>query len=202
MYSICVYDLSGVLIMPTSNRRKEIADIGAAASYKDLLDHLKQEQELQHTNQVPIHMSVEMHTDIRVLEARFENLDRSVGAVNAKLDQLVSTQEQFIRLQEQHEQTRASLDRAMLVINTMSALTTDTESKLTRALYFVRGGAAVGALLFAVIQWYVLEQIRAIEQVGEHADLMEHRITVIEEAHKPRPVELHSTWPDAEVPAE
>jgi len=192
--------LSEVITINASDRRKALAEIGAATNYEELLDHLKHEQEHHQPYQVDPFMSVEMHTDIRVLEARFENLDKSVGVVSAKIDQLMSTQEHFIRLQEQHEQTRESLDRAMLIINTMTNLASETDARLNKALYFIRGGAAVGTFLFVFAQWYVLEQLEGIRQIESAVDLAEHRLTVIEEAHKPKPIENHLTWPQVGEP--
>lgn len=194
--------MSKVITISTSDRRKALADIGAATNYGELLEHLKNGQEQQHNHQqAEFSMSVEMHTDLRVLEARFENLDKSVGVVSSKIDQLMSTQEHFIRLQEQHEATRESLDRAMLIINAMTTLASETDNRLTKSLYFIRGGALVGTFLFGFAQWYVLEQLQGIREITTAIDLAEHRLTVIEEAHKPKPIESHLTWPQVGEPA-
>ena len=93
---------------------------------------------------------------------------------------VLSMQVQLVRLQEQHDHTRQALDRAFSTIRDTRARSDDTENKVIRMLSFVRGGAAVGAVLFAFTQWYVLEQLAALQQVVDRVSAIDRRVISIE----------------------
>lgn len=121
-----------------------------------------------------------MNTDVEVLKAEMRNLQTSVSEVGAKMDMILGMQVQLVRLQEQHDHTRQAVDRAFDSIKTTRTRSEETESKVAKVLGFVRGGAAVGAILFAFAQWYVLQQLDVIKQVESSVGAIDRRVISIE----------------------
>lgn len=121
-----------------------------------------------------------MDTDVEVLKAEMRNIQTSMSEVGAKLDVLLGMQIQLVRLQEQHDHTRQSLDRAFSSLKDTKTRSEETEGKVAKALSFVRGGALVGAMLFGFAQWYVLQQLEVIKQVEANVTAIDRRIISIE----------------------
>lgn len=115
----------------------------------------------------------DMQTDVEVLKSEMRGLQAGMSDLSAKMDMLISMQVQMVRLQEQQESTRQGLDRAFSSIRETRQASTAMETQVHKALSFVKGGALVGALLIAFVQWYVIDQINTLKAV-------ERRLTAVE----------------------
>lgn len=125
-------------------------------------------------------------TDIEVLKEKVTNIQGAVTEVGTKMDVLLDLQIQLVTLQVQHDNTRDSLDRAFKHIHTVREEAENTEGKLSRFISFVRGGAIVGAFLLGFAQWYILQQLATLQDIADHAENFNLRLTLIE----------RKIWPD------
>lgn len=121
-----------------------------------------------------------MNTDIEVLRSEIGALRTNVSEVGAKMDMLLAMQVQLVGLQKDIEHTRASVDRAFDGLHSTKDLAVSTDNKLTKAISAGRGAALVGAFLFAFAQWYVLQQLEAIEASSKAVNAIERRLHYIE----------------------
>jgi hypothetical protein len=125
-------------------------------------------------------------TDIEVLKEKVTTIQGAVTEVGTKMDVLLDLQIQLVTLQVQHDNTRDSLDRAFKHIHTVREEATETEGRLSRFISFVRGGAIVGAFLLGFAQWYILQQLAMLQDIADHAENFNLRLTLIE----------RKIWPD------
>lgn len=122
--------------------------------------------------------------DIRELKGELAGLARSVdqlGAqLGAKIDILVAMQVQLGRMQEQTDQNRQAIDRAFSDIRDNEELSKETDSKVNKAISFVRGLMMAGALLFAFAQWYTIGRLDVIDATSEKLAIIDRRLSWIE----------------------
>lgn len=125
-------------------------------------------------------------SDIEVLKTEVRGLHGAVSDIGAKMDVLLALQAQMVRLQEQHDNTRAALDRAFEAISNVKTTANSTEGRFIfwRGLFL--GGAFVGSILFGFAQWYVLQQLHALNEVADQANGFNLRLTLME----------NKVWPD------
>ena len=128
----------------------------------------------------------DVHTDIEVLRAEIGGLRATVSEVGAKMDMLIAMQVQLVGLQKDIEHTRASVDRAFDALRSTKNLAEATEGRLTKAISTWKGAAAVGVILFAFAQWYVLQQLQVIKDTAMTVSAIERRMHYIEA----------KVWPD------
>ena len=128
----------------------------------------------------------DVHTDIEVLRAEIGGLRATVSEVGAKMDMLIAMQVQLVGLQKDIEHTRASVDRAFDALRSTKNLAESTEGRLTKAISTWKGAAAVGVILFAFAQWYVLQQLQIIKDTAMTVSAIERRMHYIEA----------KVWPD------
>jgi hypothetical protein len=119
---------------------------------------------------------VEMQTDIEVLKTEVRALQAGVSEVAAKLDIVMTMQVQIVRLQEQHDGQRQAVDRAFASIREQS----EKINEFHRMSSFLKGGALVAAVLFSFVQWYVIGQVRTLEQVNTDLKHIDRRMLAIE----------------------
>lgn len=137
-----------------------------------------------------------MSTDIELLKMEVQGLHKGVNDIGTKMDMLLALQVQLVRLQEQHDNTRDSLDRAFKHISSVRTEISEVDlkvssvgSKLTFWRGLVLGGAFIGTFLMGFAQWYVLQQIHALEEVANQAAGFNLRMTLIE----------NKVWPNKEL---
>lgn len=121
-----------------------------------------------------------MQTDIEVLKTEMRGLQTAISEVGSKMDMLLGMQVQIVRLQEQHDSTKQSVDRAFSSIRDMGGRVQTTESTVHKVLSFVKGGALVGALLFGFAQWYVMQQLAAINRIDADLSVIDRRMIAVE----------------------
>ncbi len=117
-----------------------------------------------------------MQTDVEVLKSEMRGLQTGMADLNAKMDIVMSMQVQMVRLQEQQESTRQGLDRAFSSIRETRQATTAMETQMHKALSFVKGGALVGTILMAFVQWYVIDQINTLKAVERRVTMVESKV--------------------------
>lgn len=127
-----------------------------------------------------------MHTDIEVLKTEMRSLQAAVSEVGLKIDMLLSMQVQIGRMQEQHDSTKQAVDRAFSSLRETNNRVQTTESTVHKVLSFVKGGALVGALLFGFAQWYVMQQLTAINRIDADLSIIDRRMISVES----------KIWPD------
>lgn len=118
----------------------------------------------------------DMQTDIGVLKAEVKNLADVIANIGAKMDILLSMQVQLVQLQERHEHTKEQLDVANTKIESARKLADDTAIKMTKYYSFVNGVMLTGALFFGFVQWYVISQIRHVEEMDKSIEVIERRL--------------------------
>lgn len=118
----------------------------------------------------------DMQTDIGVLKAEVKNLADAISNVGAKMDILLSMQVQLVQLQERHEHAKEQLDAANAKIDAAQALASETAIRMTKYYSFVNGVMLAGALFFSFIQWYVISQIRHVEEMDNAIQAIERRL--------------------------
>ena len=118
----------------------------------------------------------DMQTDIGVLKAEVKNLAGVISNVGAKMDILLSMQVQLVQLQERHEHAKEQLDAANAKIDAAQALASETAIRMTKYYSFVNGVMLAGALFFSFIQWYVISQIRHVEEMDNAIQAIERRL--------------------------
>lgn len=145
-----------------------------------------------------------MSTDIELLKMEVQGLHKGVNDIGTKMDMLLALQVQLVRLQEQHDNTRDSLDRAFKHISSVRAEISEVDlkvatvgGKLTFWRGLVLGGAFIGTFLMGFAQWYVLQQIHSLEAVANRADNFNLRVTLIENKLWPDKYTLEETQNDS-----
>lgn len=118
----------------------------------------------------------DMQTDIGVLKAEVKNLADVISNIGAKMDILLSMQVQLVQLQERHEHAKEQLDAANAKIDAAQALASETAIRMTKYYSFVNGVMLAGALFFGFIQWYVISQIRHVEEMDNSIEVIERRL--------------------------
>ena len=118
----------------------------------------------------------DMQTDIGVLKTEVKNLAGVISNVGAKMDILLSMQVQLVQLQERHEHAKEQLDTANAKIDAAQALASETAIRMTKYYSFVNGVMLAGALFFSFIQWYVISQIRHVEEMDNTIRAIERRL--------------------------
>ena len=118
----------------------------------------------------------DMQTDIGVLKSEVKKLADVISNIGAKMDILLSMQVQLVQLQERHEHTKEQLDAANAKIEAAHVLASDTAIRMTRYYSFVNGVMLTGAIFFGFIQWYVIGQIKHIEQMDTSIQVIERRL--------------------------
>lgn len=121
-----------------------------------------------------------MQTNVEVLKSEMRGLQASVADIGAKMDLLLSMQVQIVRLQEQQDNTKEAVTRVFSNMREDRQRIGQTESTVHRTLSFVRGGALVGAVLFAFAQWYVLQQLNVIDKLDTTMGAVDRRVITIE----------------------
>lgn len=121
---------------------------------------------------------------MQVLKGEIAGLTRSVdqlGAqLGAKVDMIIAMQVQLGRLQEQNDQNRQAIDRAFSDIRENEDLSKETDTRVTKAMSFVRGAALVGGALFMFAQWYTQGRLDVIDATTEKLAIIDRRISWIE----------------------
>lgn len=121
-----------------------------------------------------------MQIDIEVLKTEIRGLQTATSEVGAKMDMLLGMQVQIVRLQEQHDSTKQSVDRAFNSLREMGGRVQGTESTVHKVLSFVKGGALVGALLFGFAQWYALEKLAVVDRIDADLSVIDRRMISVE----------------------
>lgn len=121
-----------------------------------------------------------MQTDVEILKVEMRGLQGSMSEIVAKMDMLIAMQVQIVRLQEQQDTQRQAMDRAFDSIRTNREAVSAVDNSFQRAYSFIKGGALVGTLLLAFVQWYVVDQINTLKQVDVEIKAVDRRMTVIE----------------------
>ena len=130
----------------------------------------------------PDHERYQMQTAIEVLKTRLESLTNSVNHVNDKLDLIMQMQVQIVRLQEQFDTTRTTLLSAQADTKALCDRIKANEASVADIKTSAKTAFFVGAILFGVIQWYVIRQISEIDTNATLLSEMDRRLFVIEES--------------------
>jgi hypothetical protein len=126
-----------------------------------------------------------MQVDIEVLKTEVQAVKTAVDSAIAKLDQVLQMQVSITQLQERYEGQRQALDRAFQSIAETKGKTGDIALDLQRSMAFVKGGAFIGALLFAFAQWYASQQIAALQENIKSVVAIDRRLMFIEAKVQP-----------------
>ena len=118
--------------------------------------------------------------DIQVMKSELSELRNDIHQVNAKMDVILQMQVSITQLQERHETQKGGLDRAFSAIKENKRGTDATSSELSRWVSFIKGGAAVTAILYGFTQWYMLQQIEKLEKTSGAYFSLDRRITFVE----------------------
>lgn len=121
-----------------------------------------------------------VHTDIEVLRSEIGALRTNVSEVGAKMDMLLAMQVQLVGLQKDVEHTRLALDRAFDSLRSTRDQAVRTESTLTKTISTVRGAAIVATVLYAFVQWWVLQQFESFDRTVTAVNAVERRLHVVE----------------------
>lgn len=121
-----------------------------------------------------------MHIDLEVMKSEISGLRGAMQEVGAKMDLIINMQLSITTLQERNSHQQAALDRAFSSIKEVRNIADSATSSHATLLSFVRGGAFVGAILFAFAQWYVLQQISRLEDVSKEFTVIDRRILAVE----------------------
>ncbi|MNO26513.1 hypothetical protein D3C76_163670 [compost metagenome] len=124
--------------------------------------------------------------DIEVMKSELSDLRTDVHQIVAKMDIVLQMQVSITQLQERHETHKSAQDRSFTAIKENKAKADKTADELSRVISFVKGGVAIGVVLFAFAQWYTLQQITKIERASEAFIIIDRRLTFIES----------KLWPD------
>jgi hypothetical protein len=118
--------------------------------------------------------------DIQVMKSELTELRNDVHQIGAKMDVILQMQVAISQLQERHETQKGALDRAFSAIKENKHRSDSTNSELSRWVSFIKGGAAVAALLYGFTQWYMLQQIDKLEKTSGAYFSLDRRITFVE----------------------
>lgn len=124
--------------------------------------------------------------DIEVMKSELSDLRSDVHQIVAKMDMVLQMQVSITQLQERQETSKHAQDRVFSAIKENKARADDTSSELSRVVSFVKGGAFIGAILFAFAQWYTIQQIEKLEKTAEAFVIVDRRLTFMES----------KLWPD------
>jgi len=124
---------------------------------------------------------LQMQTDIEVLKSRLENLNNSINHVNDKLDLIMQMQVQIVRLQEQFDTARSAITTAASETKALSERVNHVENSIDGFRSSGRTALLVGAILFSVIQWYVIRQIADIDTNADLLTNIDRRVYLMEE---------------------
>lgn len=118
-----------------------------------------------------------MDAELEVVKSELAGLIRSVDQLTVRVETIMQMQVAITRLQTQHDQNREEIGRCLVQIQEVRRKADDNESSLNRAVAFVRGMLAVGALLFAFAQWYTMQQIDTIRANSETLATIDRRLS-------------------------
>jgi len=124
---------------------------------------------------------VTVDADIQGLKVGLASVTNSVDKMSAKLDTIMAVQIEVAKLQSEQRQLTSSLERAFSAIGDNRLRITTLEDKVTRSFGFVRGAMFFGAILFAFIQWYAIDQVTELRAVGPQLTAMDRRILLVEQ---------------------
>lgn len=130
--------------------------------------------------------------DIEVMKTELLELRNDIHQIGTKMDVIIQMQVSITQLQERHETQRGALDRAFTALKENRNRAEETTAHLHRVMGFVKGGLAVGALLFAFAQWYVLQQIDKLEQTSKAFTVVDRRLTYVESKLWPNDRQIQS----------
>lgn len=130
------------------------------------------------------------NVDLEIMKAEMATMREAVQGVSSKLDIMIQMQVSITQLQERSSAQQSAMDRAFVAINETKQRADAAVSENSKMMSFVKGGAAVGAILFAFTQWYVMGQIRQLEDTSKALLTMDRRIMYIES----------KIWPEIPVP--
>lgn len=122
----------------------------------------------------------DVNADIEILRGEIGALRSNVTEVAAKMDMLLAMQVQLVGLQKDIEHTKASVDRAFDGLRSTKELASSTDNRLTEVVSAGRGAALVGVMLFAFVQWYVLQQIGVIDTTAKAVQALDRRMQYVE----------------------
>lgn len=120
------------------------------------------------------------HVDIEVMKAEMATIREAIQNVGAKMDVVLQMQITLTQLQERTEHSRLALDRAFTSIREIKSSVELVSSEQSRAMGFVKGGAAIGVILFAFAQYYMGQQINSLKEVTDAFVAMDRRLVFIE----------------------
>lgn len=128
----------------------------------------------------------DMQTDIEVLKTEVRGLQAGISELGAKMDVVLAMQVQMVRLQEQQDGQRQAIERAFSSLSETKRQLGEVDTRVHRALSFVRGAAFVAVIAVGMVQWYVIDQINTLKQTGFDLKAVDRRVTVVES----------KLWPD------
>ena len=134
------------------------------------------------------------HADIEVMKSQIITINEAVQGVAAKMDVIVGMQITMTQTQERQDAQRMALDRAFTAIAEAKAKADNVANEQSRMMSFVKGGATVGVLLFALTQWYTLQQINKLEETSKALSAVDRRLMFIES-------KFYKNSPPPEIPA-
>ena len=123
---------------------------------------------------------MQMQTDIEVLKTEVRGLFDAVAGVATKIDMLLALQVQLVRLQEQHDTTRKTLDDSFEALRNIRARTEESEGRIATALGITKGGLIIGTFLFSFTLWYVQDQLHSLKEVAKQATGFDLRLSLME----------------------
>ena len=127
-------------------------------------------------------VSMEMHTDIEVLKSRIEVLTQTVGHVSDKLDLIMQMQVQLVRLQEQFENARHSIDRAHTATQSAQARISDIDISIGSFKSTAKTVLIISGFIFSIVQMLVVGQLDRIRDNSMTLVAIERRLIKLEES--------------------
>ena len=121
-----------------------------------------------------------MQIDVEVLRAEVQHVRSAVSDIGAKMDILLALQAQIVRLQEKHDNATQAIDRAFKSLKEVKDLAESTHDRFAAAKSFFRGALFVSFVLFGFAQWYVLQQLGALDELAKKATNFDIRVTLLE----------------------
>lgn len=123
---------------------------------------------------------MQMQTDIEVLKSEVMGIKEAVSGVASKMDMLLALQVQLVRLQEQHDTTRKTLESSFDAIHDIRERVEKSEGRISTAIGVIKGGLIIGTFLFSFTLWYVQDQLHNLKEVAKQANSFDMRLTIME----------------------
>jgi len=114
------------------------------------------------------------------IECLHKSMDAFQTSLSAKMDFMVSLQIAVVTLTEQHNATRASVDRAFAEMKAIEASLITAHNKITWWSGFSKCLTFVAVVMFPAVQWWVVSEIQGLEAQGRSFIDMDRRLAWLE----------------------